>query len=1254
MATDAVHRISSPKRDGIRILSLDGGDTRSLSQLLILEELLKRLGHDTREDIRPCEYFHSITGVGAGGIIAILLGIFGVSIDKSIELFGQLCQRVFPSEGCDEATRSILLEETITTIMKELQIPEDTRLRNDLNLGAGCHVSICYSSSIMSGCRMFRNYESRQPSYNPTIIEAVRAAWATPGLFSPIRIGVMPTQEEVISAVNGFSNPTQEALREAEAFFGNEKLISAVLSLGVGRRNVALFTPKVLTTLVAQDTDVTAENIQRRIGTLGVYFRFSVDQVIETKDAQIQDQFALVTAHTREYLGGDVVSRSLDNYLKIAASTSPVSLDRLCRSKTGGSKSSIGLPPLSAFFTMRTGPMNAIIEALQNAPHGSPALALVTGLGGTGKTQISLKYAYDHDDQYDHILFVDASSTESLEKTLISRIRSIDRQLHPGSAEEAIDLLANPMGNLSRNWFMIMDNADNTDMDLRDYIPPCDHGQILVTSRNSALGDLFPEGHIVLDVMSSDEAVEALLSAALGPKESAEAERPRMNIIKSIPRTKEDYSCAAQIVEELGYLPLAVIQAACYIKKQKCLHEYPNLLKNSRSRILRWPASVQRDKLKYAHSTYAAFDTTLGALSSRALQLLGIISFFHFSNFPKPLVGVAASHKFGYQPFELLDRPPEYQACIDLLQQIFCPNGYWDPMELDALLEELQHYSLVSLVPVNSVVTLRFHPLLHGWANDRLSEPDRELFKNAAVRLLTCGLDRDDDYLRIYLFSHIDRLYLSSEEVHVNDKAALASLLSGSKAVLGVWKDVHAKVEAVYGAKHVRTTRATLQLADAIADDGDWNAMEKMEEEVVTVLKEIMGKDHLETAYAMANLARTYRLKGERYSEAAALEMEVLRVRRELVGPQNRLIVDALDDLAATRMLEGNYTETESLLTEAMDMISSLVGKSHPATINIMNRLAKCYKRKGEEEKMIQMKQEVARLQRSIRGEKHTRTIEAMVKLAKSYNRQNQYSEAEKVWREITDIRRKLLGNHHQVTLTSLYMQAFAVTRQDRHADSEKLWRELLAGEQEVYGERHRFTIDTVYWLAKSIMAQERHVEAEMLLKKVVEIRRELYKDKDEITFKALYHLALSLHLQKRYTDSEVIWKELLSYNREKFGENHKETLETMSYLHQAIYLSHRHEESDGLINEMTVAARAIAEPEDLILGLHYLASALHIQYRHDDAVVLWDEIITRSQSVFGKEDPMTTLAIKQQDLVRNCPVCKGPSNPSLNRAEDV
>ena|SRR5579859_8205985 len=74
-----------------RILSLDGGGVSGLSALLVLQEIMKKIGQQTqrtnREDTpRPCEYFDLICGTSTGGLIAIMLGLFenGISQDRGL------------------------------------------------------------------------------------------------------------------------------------------------------------------------------------------------------------------------------------------------------------------------------------------------------------------------------------------------------------------------------------------------------------------------------------------------------------------------------------------------------------------------------------------------------------------------------------------------------------------------------------------------------------------------------------------------------------------------------------------------------------------------------------------------------------------------------------------------------------------------------------------------------------------------------------------------------------------------------------------------------------------------------------------------------------------------------------------------------------------------------------------------------------------------------------------------------------------
>jgi patatin-like phospholipase/acyl hydrolase len=63
-----------------RILSLDGGGVRGLSELVILRELMEDIASDQSlaSTPKPCDYFDLIGGTSTGGLIAIMLGSLGM------------------------------------------------------------------------------------------------------------------------------------------------------------------------------------------------------------------------------------------------------------------------------------------------------------------------------------------------------------------------------------------------------------------------------------------------------------------------------------------------------------------------------------------------------------------------------------------------------------------------------------------------------------------------------------------------------------------------------------------------------------------------------------------------------------------------------------------------------------------------------------------------------------------------------------------------------------------------------------------------------------------------------------------------------------------------------------------------------------------------------------------------------------------------------------------------------------------------
>ncbi|KAF2241835.1 hypothetical protein BU26DRAFT_381393, partial [Trematosphaeria pertusa] len=74
----------------------DSGGVRTLSSLFLLKDIMARLSYELNQpELRPCDVFDMIGGTSMGGLIAIMLGHFRMSIDEVIKFSLDLSHGVF-------------------------------------------------------------------------------------------------------------------------------------------------------------------------------------------------------------------------------------------------------------------------------------------------------------------------------------------------------------------------------------------------------------------------------------------------------------------------------------------------------------------------------------------------------------------------------------------------------------------------------------------------------------------------------------------------------------------------------------------------------------------------------------------------------------------------------------------------------------------------------------------------------------------------------------------------------------------------------------------------------------------------------------------------------------------------------------------------------------------------------------------------------------------------------------------------------
>ena len=136
---------------------------------------------------------------------------------------------------------------------------------------------------------------------------------------------------------------------------------------------------------------------------------------------------------------------------------------------------------------------------------GTRRTVVLRGLGGIGKTQLTIAYAKRHKDNYSAVFWINIKDEDSLKQSFARIAKQILRE-HPSASQlRSVDIKENldevidavkewlSLPNNTR-WLMIYDNYDNpkfvgnTDpvaVDIQKYLPESHQGSVIITTRSS-------------------------------------------------------------------------------------------------------------------------------------------------------------------------------------------------------------------------------------------------------------------------------------------------------------------------------------------------------------------------------------------------------------------------------------------------------------------------------------------------------------------------------------------------------------------------------------------------------------------------------------------------------------------------------------------------------------------------------------------------------------------------------------------------
>ncbi|KAJ6143763.1 hypothetical protein N7471_003216 [Penicillium samsonianum] len=826
------------------------------------------------------------------------------------------------------------------------------------------------------------------------------------------------------------------------------------------------------------------------------------------------------------------------------------------------------------------------LDALFQSPKSHSAA--LWGLGGSGKTQVALEFAWRQSEDKKGACSVfwvhaDTQATFAQDYKDIAGKLGLPDDL---DGEKLLTAVRDCIESQPR-WLLVLDNADDLAVfgvrpaggsagespSLYTYVPQGASGTLLWTSRDKRIvGTLVgAQRGIQVGRMTTDESI-----CLLGKLKNGEGEV-----------SSGEESDARKLLEELQWLPLAISQASAYMMRTSMpIPQYLSrlLAGQERWRVLKAEHFDRHRRPDVPNSVLETWSISVERIrqdDEMAYRILHVIAYVNSQNIPIEIM--AAVHTLGnerQEPRSCESQDRVMEAITRLREFSFLGirevEGGVQQYEMHKLVQEATRYGL----SVRSV-------------------EDATYFSNTALQIVT-------------------RLFPTPQPETWRECEKYVT----HAVEVGKWAEVCERSREV--------SDLLTQVSHYYFDCGRWMDKQLVDERAYELRQQVFGDKDPDTIGSLENLALTYHAQGW-YSEAELLQVKALELWQEVLGDKHPYTIRALANLAVSYHAQGRYSEAEPLQVKALELRQEVLGDKHPDTMYSLASLAATYHAQGRYREAEPLQVKALELRQEVLGDKHPDTIWNLANLAVSYHAQGRYSEAEPLQVTALELRQEVLGDKHPDTIWNLANLAVTYHAQGRYSEAEPLQVKALELRQEVLGDKHPHTIWNLANLAVSYHAQGRYSEAEPLQVKALELQQEVLGDKHPHTIRSLAHLAVTYHEQGRYSEAEPLQVKALELRQEVLGDKHPETMYSLANLAVTYHKQGRYSEAEPLqVKALELRQEVLGDKHpETMYSLASLAATYHAQGRYREAEPLQVKALELQQEVLGDKHPDTIWSLE-------------------------
>ena len=661
-------------------------------------------------------------------------------------------------------------------------------------------------------------------------------------------------------------------------------------------------------------------------------------------------------------------------------------------------------------FTGREHLLASLHERLSTARSAALTQAqALYGLGGIGKTQTAVEYAFRYGDDYTHIFWIRAATRELLIADFVELARLLDLPEKVEQDQARIVFAVKHWLVVHHGWLLILDNADDLPL-AQEFLPNSHNGYILFTTRAQAAGAI--AASIEVERLNLRDSTLLLL------RQSKIVERDTsLDDISSA-----DHDAAECIAKEMDGLPLGLVQAGAYIEETGCsLTDYLGLYATHRKALLARRSNLLLDYSETVDTTWSLSFQQIELQSPAATDVLRLCAFLAPDALPEEL---------------LIRGAAELDATTSAV--------ITDAFRLNEMMEMLRKYSLVRRN--SSTHMLSIHRLVQTVLKENMDQETQHAWAERTVRVVNAAFPEGDydtgvnhQYYLQYYLPHVQVCATLIEQYHLYFPEA-AQLLYQT----GVFLYMH----------------------------GFYPQSEAFHQQALSIRKQVLGHEHPANAESLNYLAMLSRNYGN-YEQAEEFHQQALAIREKMFGSEHLTTGESLNNLGVLYRNQGKYQQAEPLLQHALSIREQLLGSDHPETLTTSTNLAKLYLEQRKYEQAEQLLKQSLTVFERVLAPGHPSIAQNLNLLARLTYEQGTYEQAEVFWKRAIEIIENTFGLEHPAIAESLNGLAELFFVQGRYAQAQSLCQRALSVCENTFGAEHTDTISYRQHLTRIMSKKE-------------------------------------------------------------------------------------------------------------------------------------------------------------------------------------